>query len=450
MAVFFELTTDVFKERFDKLARSGPQTTRAGSPSARRPMRGLEVKEDTHAVIKVIDLMGREIRLADSGNASGTSSSYTNFILQSVQESRAEKSQILETFGDPYLFVFGESARFLECTAMLLNSQDFNWQAEFWHNYDTYLRGTKCAEIGARVYLFYDDTVVEGYMLNAVASIDSMNPMAVPLQFRMFLTNYRNISMIGDPRFPVRAGVSVDFAQQYQDASTGLFTEGGSPSPVRGLIADNLDEWTGTPIADDPDYAKETEIEDIIAEAVAFARANAAKMNSVDSIYDAGLNNANNGYGSGQAPAKKPDTPTCGTNAEGKVDCASYLNGCKPGSEYTADDGTIMCTSYSGAQIPGASSFCSSDCGVAPPPANAPKSSYSGRNSGPMSRAEEPQNYSEFRNSTSSALHDDEMDAIVEEAVSRTPAAPTPEPTNSSGAFTSTVIPNCDPSVASC
>jgi hypothetical protein len=209
MAVFFELTTDVFKERFDRKYARGEVAPRAGAPSARRPLRGLEVKEDTFAMIKVVDMLGREIKLYDGGTLEGKGSSYTNFILQSVIEARQEKFQVVETFGDPYIFFYGEAPRFLECMSVLINSQDFNWQAEFWENYNEFLRGSKCAEMGARVYMFYDDKVVEGYMMMASAITDASNPMAVQLSFKLFLTNYRNISMVGDPRFPVRLGVDV-------------------------------------------------------------------------------------------------------------------------------------------------------------------------------------------------------------------------------------------------
>jgi hypothetical protein len=170
-------------------------------------MRGLEIKEDTYAILKVVLADGSELPLADAGAPEGRSTSYTNFLLQSVTESRMEKHQILETFGEAYVFFFGEHPRFLDVTAVLLASHDFNWEAEFWHNYEHYLRGTKLAEMGARTYLFYDDNVVEGYMLGATAVKTSEEPLAVRLSFRLFVTRASNVSFVGDPAFPIHPGV---------------------------------------------------------------------------------------------------------------------------------------------------------------------------------------------------------------------------------------------------
>jgi len=211
MPVFVELTTDAFENNFrqQRGRQGGAKTGRAGTSRARRPMRGLEVKEDTYAFIKVVGADGHEFDLFDGGSETGRTKQYTNFILQSVQEARMEKHQIVETFGEAYIFFFGESPRFLDVQAMLINSHDFNWEAEFWANYNEYLRGTKLVEMGARTYLFYDDTVVEGYWMQAQAVKMSDQPLTVQLSFRLYLTNYSSISLVGDANFPVRASVNL-------------------------------------------------------------------------------------------------------------------------------------------------------------------------------------------------------------------------------------------------
>jgi len=211
MAVFIELTTDAFEEVLAKQKRGknkGDRSARAGRRIARRPTRGLEIKDDTYAMIKLISASGHEIPLIDSSSPDGqTSSGYANFMLQSVQEARMEKHQIVETFGDSYIFFFGESPRFIDVSAVIVNSHDFNWEAEWWENYNKYLRGTKSAEMGARVYLFYDDNIVEGYIVQSQAAKSADNPLMLQMNFRMFITNYQNISFIGNPNFPVRDSV---------------------------------------------------------------------------------------------------------------------------------------------------------------------------------------------------------------------------------------------------
>lgn len=177
---------------------------------ARRPTRGIEIKEDTYATLKVVKSDGSVLPLLDSSTPDGSNTSgYANFLLQSVQEQRVEKQQIIETFGASYIFFFGEQPRFLQVSAILLNSHDFNWEAEWWANYNTYLRGTKLVEMGARCYLSYDDSVVEGYMTQCAGVKSSMEPWTVQLQFQFFVTNCFNVSMVGDPSFPIRSSVSL-------------------------------------------------------------------------------------------------------------------------------------------------------------------------------------------------------------------------------------------------
>lgn len=226
MAVFIELTTDAFEDNFKAQSRgkrgNENRSSRAGRRVARRPLRGIEIKEDTYAMIKVIQADGTTVPLVDSTSPDGlTSSGYANFMLQSVTEARVEKHQIVETFGDAYIFFFGESPRFIDAQAVLLNTHDFNWRAEWWQNYNDLLRGTRLVETGARVYLFYDDIIIEGYLVHANVLETSQQPYQVTLQFRLFVTNYSNISMVGNPNFPVRSSVVLPAGVELQEANAG-------------------------------------------------------------------------------------------------------------------------------------------------------------------------------------------------------------------------------------
>lgn len=222
MAVFIELTIQdldrVFNDVINK-SKSGSRRSGAGEPNVRRPLRGMEIKEDTYATLRVIRADGTELKLFDSSADEGESSRYSNFILQSVQDARMEKQQIVETFGEPYIYFFGEAPRFIDVNAVLLNSFDFNWRAEWWQNYNDYLRGTRLVEMGARCYLFYDDIIVEGYIVSCQAQEDAQNPLSVQMGFRMFVTNYANISFVGDPTYPVHDGVDVPAALTVDDST---------------------------------------------------------------------------------------------------------------------------------------------------------------------------------------------------------------------------------------
>lgn len=208
MAVFIELVTDLFDEVFEDTVNKTKQSTRAGEAVVRRPLRGIEINEETHALLKMIKSDGKPIPLLDSSDPSGTSTEYTNFILQSVREQRMEKHQIIQTFGESYIYFFGEAPRFLECQATLVHSHDFNWEAEWWANYENYLRGTKSVEKGARTYMFYDNTIIEGFMLMAAAVKSSQQPYSVALSFQFFVIRADTVSLPGDPNFPIHPSVN--------------------------------------------------------------------------------------------------------------------------------------------------------------------------------------------------------------------------------------------------
>lgn len=305
MPIFIELITDAFEENLGSqlIGRAATgQSNRAGNRVARRPTRGLEIKEDTHAAIKVILSDGSELPLVDSSDASGIASNgYTNFILQSVSETRMEKHQIVETFGASYIYFFGENPRFLDVSAMIINSHDFNWEAEWWENYEQNFRGTRLVEKGGRLYMFYDDNIVEGYMLMCQATKQSSEPHLIPISFRLFLTNYRNVSFIGNPEFPIHESAILD------DSILGNPQIGaalGRQLPLRSLIADNFDEYSGlvpndvskgglTPVTGQtglsPADQQRFETDDLHQETVNQLGAHGADVNNPSTLSDLGM-----------------------------------------------------------------------------------------------------------------------------------------------------------------
>jgi hypothetical protein len=156
------------------------------------------VKDDTYATLQVVRANGTSQPLIDAAGAEGWTDRYSNFLIQSVSEERTEKQQIVVTFGEPYIFFFGEQPRVINVQGVLLNTLDFNWRAEFLENYDKYLRGTQAVRNKARVYLSWDDIVCEGYIMSCNVGETAEERNHVTFGFQLFLTNYQNISGIGD------------------------------------------------------------------------------------------------------------------------------------------------------------------------------------------------------------------------------------------------------------
>lgn len=217
MAVFISVTTDAFT---DTATRQRPPLE-----NVRRPLRGITIKEDTYAVLRARTSTGQDIPFLDSGSPSvedgiGRSVFYANFLVQQIQEQRVEKQQIVETFGEDYIYFFGERPRFLNVSGVLLNTKDFDWKNEFWENYETNLRGTRLVEQNARLYFYFDDVVVEGYIVSAGSAQETSNPYHLPFQFQMFVCNYAILSNVGSVYFQ-QSAVATD--------GTGQTTQGLAP-----------------------------------------------------------------------------------------------------------------------------------------------------------------------------------------------------------------------------
>lgn len=203
------IVPDAFSGKISKVAKSSglsedeERKVSEEQANVRRPLRGLVSGEDHYSVIRVVKENGQAVPIINSSVAStDTKAGYnSNFLIQSVQEQRSEKSQIIETFGENFVYFFGERPRIMSFSGFLVNSNDFNWKTEFWRNYEMFFRGTKLVELRARIYINVDDVLLEGYMLGASASTAAEDPHRVPFSFQMILTHYHYLRQI-TTKFP--------------------------------------------------------------------------------------------------------------------------------------------------------------------------------------------------------------------------------------------------------
>lgn len=259
MSVFVLLSPDPFVQSFNSVAgdlRVDQTKTDPRDPfpaalnsfyNVRRPVRGLQVKGDTYAVIQVLKSDGSQIPLIDSAgppelDKSGVAHTklYSNFIIQAISESRAEKSQVVLNFGVPIVFLFGEQPRVIQVQGVLMNTQDFNWKSEFLANYDLYMRGTKCVESDCRVTLSWGDVVVQGYMTDCAVQETAAERSYVTFNFTLLLTNYTNLEVVGDP-FGHEHGSEVLPPVWYTDQVDPV-TGSTLMDPFRDLEAEKFDQ----------------------------------------------------------------------------------------------------------------------------------------------------------------------------------------------------------------
>jgi hypothetical protein len=201
----------------------------------RRPMRGIQLKSETFATLA---LSSSVLNLKNSSAPSTGASFTSNFLLQSVSEGRQEKFQTVPTFGATYGFFYGEQPRIVSCQAILLNTADFQWEAEWWENYDQYLRGTRLVDRGMTVTLTYEDVVLEGYLVSASVSKGEPNPWAVNLSFNMWVTRVTYlISPVGAGNIdPIHLRATQTQYDEFE-SSEGL---GSAPSMLAEVRARNI------------------------------------------------------------------------------------------------------------------------------------------------------------------------------------------------------------------
>lgn len=206
MSGFVQIIPDpLTKNNPDKTGEKPDSVTLANLPrfdNVRRPVRGLQIKDETFGTLEIKTRDGKNLLLLDSGGKIDKgdisfSPRYSNFLLQSVSESSMEKVQIVETFGQAFAFYFGNRPRTLQVSGILLNSADFNWKNEFWYNYNNYLRGTQLVVNDTVAYLSYDDVTVIGFLNNAATDQSSDPQEYVSFNFSMLVSSVIPTNIVG-------------------------------------------------------------------------------------------------------------------------------------------------------------------------------------------------------------------------------------------------------------
>lgn len=258
MAVAIKVVPDRFQS-----ASEGNFTNASDGLTVRRMTRGTWLKQDTFATLRLVAGTGDNKLVVDAGSRRNDANAqplqigtmratdiYSNFLLQQISEERQEKSQILETFGEPYIFLFGERARLVSFQGILANTWDFNWEAEWWYNYDNYLRGTQAVQNDARVFLSYDNTIIGGYIISANATKVATERNWVNFSFQMFITSYTNFSQIGNPY--ALPGTTVAVNDSFDNQSNVSLTNSQAAAFRPNLLPSTISTRAGIAAANNP------------------------------------------------------------------------------------------------------------------------------------------------------------------------------------------------------
>jgi len=194
------LTTGTFELPLPTTAGINNWITHPGSRLKNQPRDMLE-EQFSAAILFTVDSEQRISHLTNK------------FWLTSVQESRQEKAQIIETFGEPGFFFFGERTKIYNFTGTLLETKStlelfsgkYLWSSSIVDFYDNHLRGTKLAEHGEEVLLLFKNMKLFGYITNFIVIHNSMSPQTTQFSFSMiirkhdFVKKTTDFSILHDP-----------------------------------------------------------------------------------------------------------------------------------------------------------------------------------------------------------------------------------------------------------
>lgn len=189
--VFLEAETDPFT--INQRMILGEVQDAPVDVAVRRPLRGIEIREPTYSYMRVVNESGNLLPFHNTSGAGmdgqPLSASYANYLIQALSFSCTEKFQVVPTFGETYVFFFGQHPIQAQLNGGLLHTPDFPWSEEMWKNYNELIRGTKLAEAGARLYLYYDGVLLEGYPISYQPSQTSDVPNLVPFSMTLLVTS---------------------------------------------------------------------------------------------------------------------------------------------------------------------------------------------------------------------------------------------------------------------
>lgn len=221
-------------ELFTDLSTATLETIIAGAAAmpVRRPVRGIQLKQETFARISVGSGEKKKGIYDSSGTGKNgevthvTSSMSANFLLQSVSIDMEEKFQPIQTFGLTYGFFFGERPHIYSFTAVLIDTDDFPWLIDWFHNYEEKLRGTKSTTDNTAVTVNVEEHQITGYITRCVLAKDAGNPLYAQLSFSMWVTSHTTPHReAGDTRVPYRAAKTVSQTPRMWDTTDAVRRE---------------------------------------------------------------------------------------------------------------------------------------------------------------------------------------------------------------------------------
>jgi len=138
--------------------------------------------------------LGKALAVTDKsskGTTGGAGLGYIDFLLQTAQESYAEKVQVVDVLSDNYIaYFFGQEPPVFAYQGTLLNTYQDDWRSAFTIIYGEILRGTKLARRRRLMTLTYDNVAITGSIINMSQTLTADMEMAASFTFNLLVKRY--------------------------------------------------------------------------------------------------------------------------------------------------------------------------------------------------------------------------------------------------------------------
>lgn len=150
--------------------------------------------EEKEASIRVVGKLKKSSKTQDQDLVPP----FTKFLLESISEAHTERSQIVETFGDFYVFFFGERPPIYTFSGTMVNTKYASWVQDFMFYYEKFLRGTRSVENNARIVLTYGGRQVEGFILNVSTQTNAATENGSQFSFQVLILDRKILQVSAD------------------------------------------------------------------------------------------------------------------------------------------------------------------------------------------------------------------------------------------------------------
>lgn len=124
---------------------------------------------------------------------------FSDFILINVSENNSEAYQLIETLGRDIFYSMGSKPLVISLSGLLLNTDGAEWKRNFEILYHEQMKAEATIKNSSRVYVGYDNVVIEGLVLNLSTSISATSPADSNFSMSIYVTNRKFVGYYDAP-----------------------------------------------------------------------------------------------------------------------------------------------------------------------------------------------------------------------------------------------------------